>query len=62
MQLAKSTDNELTSAVLRDILEEELVHAGEFLRFLKELEPEQENLYRKDAVEVEEFMKKLRMK
>jgi rubrerythrin len=62
MQLAESTDNELASAVLRDISEEELVHAGEFLRLLKELEPEEENFYKKGALEVEEFIEKLRMK
>jgi rubrerythrin len=47
---------------LRDISEEELVHAGEFLRLLKELEPEEENFYKKGALEVEEFIEKLRMK
>ncbi len=62
MQLAESTDNELASAVLRDISEEELVHAGEFLRLLKELEPEEENFYKKGALEVEEFIEKLRVK
>ncbi len=62
MQLAESTDNELASAVLRDIAEEELVHAGEFLRLLKELEPEEENFYRKGAGEVEEFIEKLKTK
>ncbi len=62
MQLAESTDNGLASAVLRDIAEEELVHAGEFLRLLKELEPEEEKFYKKGALEVEEFIEKLRMK
>jgi rubrerythrin len=62
MQLAESTDNELAGAVLRDIADEELVHAGEFLRLLKELEPEEENFYRKGAREVEEFIEKLKMK
>jgi rubrerythrin len=62
MQLAESTDNELAGAVLRDIAEEELVHAGEFLRLLKELEPEEENFYKKGALEVEEFIEKLGMK
>jgi rubrerythrin len=62
MQLAESTDNEPASAVLRDISKEELVHAGEFLRLLKELKPEEENFYRKSALEVEEFIGKLRMK
>jgi rubrerythrin len=62
MQLAESTDNELASAVLREISDEERVHAGEFLRLLKELEPEEEDFYRKGAMEVEEFMEKLRRK
>jgi rubrerythrin len=62
MQLAESTDNELAGAVLRDIAEEELVHAGEFLRLLKELEPEEENFYKKGALEVEEFIEKLSKK
>jgi rubrerythrin len=62
MQLAESTDNELASAVLRDISEEELVHAGEFLRLLKELEPEEEDFYKKGALEVEELIEKLKKK
>jgi len=39
MQLAESTDNELAVEVLKDIANEELVHAGEFLRLLRELAP-----------------------
>ncbi len=35
MQLAESTDNELAIEVLKDIADEERVHAGEFLRLLK---------------------------
>ena len=62
LQLAESTDNELAGAVLRDISEEELVHAGEFLRLLKELEPEEENFYKKGAREVDELMERIRMK
>jgi rubrerythrin len=60
MQLAESTDNQLAKAVLKDISEEELVHAGEFLRLLKELEPEEEKYYSEGAAEVEEMMKNLR--
>ncbi len=59
MEVAERTDNELARAVLRDISEEELVHAGEFLRLLKELEPEEENYYRQGALEVEEVMEAL---
>ena len=52
MQLAESTDNELAIDVLKDIADEERVHAGEFLRLLKELEPDEEKFYREGAEEV----------
>jgi rubrerythrin len=42
MQLAESTDNKLAAEVLKDIADEERVHAGEFLRLLKELAPDEE--------------------
>ncbi len=60
MQAAESTDNELAKAVLKDIAEEEIVHAGEFMRLLKELEPEEEGFYRAGAEEVEEIIQKLK--
>ncbi|GLI34219.1 ferritin family protein [Desulforhabdus amnigena] len=60
MQLAESTDHELAKEVLKDIAEEELVHAGEFLRLLKELEPEEEKFYKEGAEEVEEMIAKLK--
>lgn len=53
-QLAESTDNVLAQQVLRDIADEEKVHAGEFLRLLKELQPDEESFYQKGAAEVEE--------
>lgn len=59
MQLAESTDNELAREVLIDISEEELVHAGEFLRLLKELEPGEEGFYKEGAEEVEEMIEKM---
>lgn len=59
MQLAESTDNELAAAVLKDIADEERVHAGEFLRLLKELEPDEEKFYAEGAAEVEEEMREL---
>ena len=62
MQLAESTDNELARAVLKDISEEELVHAGEFLRLLDELEPGEKGFYKNGAKEVEEMMEKLKLK
>jgi rubrerythrin len=54
MQLAESTDNKLAKEVLKDIADEERVHAGEFLRLLRELAPEEEKYYAKGAAEVEE--------
>ncbi len=53
-QLAASTDNRLAKNVLIDIADEEKVHAGEFLRLLKELDPNEEKFYIEGAKEVEE--------
>ncbi|MDY0397905.1 MAG: ferritin family protein [Desulfuromonas thiophila] len=53
-QLAESTDNVLAQQVLNDIADEEKVHAGEFLRLLKELDPAEEGFYQQGAQEVEE--------
>lgn len=58
MQVAESIDNELAQKVLKDISDEELVHAGEFLRLLKELQPDEEAKYREGYKEVEEMMAK----
>jgi len=54
MQLAESTDNKLAVEVLKDIADEERVHAGEFLRLLRELAPDEEKFYAEGAEEVEE--------
>lgn len=59
MQLAESIDHKLAQEVLKDIADEERVHAGEFLRLLKELDPDEETFYREGAKEVEEEIKKL---
>ncbi len=59
MQLAESTDNKLAIKVLEDIADEERVHAGEFLRLLKELAPDEEKFYAEGAGEVEEEIEKL---
>ena len=56
VQLAESTDHPVAAKVLRDIADEELVHAGEFLRLLHELAPDEALLYAKGAREVEEMM------
>ena len=59
MQVAESTKDELAIKVLTDIAEEEIVHAGEFLRLLKHLAPEEEEFYVKGAKEVEAMMQEL---
>jgi len=59
MQLAESTDNKLAIEVLKDIANEEKVHAGEFLRLLKELAPNEEKFYEEGAEEVNEEIEKL---
>jgi rubrerythrin len=60
MQLAESIDNKLAAEVLEDIANEERVHAGEFLRLLKELAPDEEKFYAEGAKEVEDEIKKLK--
>ena len=60
MQLAETTDNKLAIEVLKDIADEERVHAGEFLRLLKELAPDEEMFYAEGSKEVEEEIEKLR--
>ncbi|NCB51692.1 MAG: rubrerythrin [Clostridia bacterium] len=60
MQLAESTDNKLAVEVLKDIADEERVHAGEFLRLLKELAPDEEKFYMEGAGEVEEEIEALK--
>jgi len=60
MQLAESIDNKLAAEVLEDIADEERVHAGEFLRLLKELAPDEDKFYAEGAQEVEEEIKKLK--
>jgi rubrerythrin len=58
-QLAESTDEVLAQNVLRDIANEEKVHVGEFLRLLKEIQPDEEGFYQQGAQEVEnEFLQK----
>ncbi|MHB9155824.1 MAG: ferritin family protein [Endomicrobiales bacterium] len=56
MQVADSTDDPLAREVFKEVSDEELVHAGEFLRLLKELEPAEEGKYQEGCREVEEMM------
>ncbi len=60
MQLAESTNNKLAIEVLKDIADEERVHAGEFLRLLKELAPDEGKFYAEGAKEVEEEIAKMK--
>jgi rubrerythrin len=60
MQLAESTDNALAIEVLKDIADEERVHAGEFLRLLKDLAPDEQKFYDEGAKEVEEEIEQLK--
>jgi rubrerythrin len=59
-QTAESTDNELAMEVLMDIANEEKEHAGEFLRLLRELDPQEEKFYQEGYAEVEEMIDKLK--
>jgi rubrerythrin len=60
MQLAESTDNKLAIEVLKDIADEERVHAGEFLRLLHELAPDEAKFYEEGVKEVEEEIEKMK--
>lgn len=60
MQLAESTENKLAVDVLEDIADEERVHAGEFLRLLHELAPDEQGFYDEGSEEVEEMIDELK--
>ena len=60
MQLAESTDNKLVVEMLKEIADEERVHAGEFLRLLSELAPDEKKFYAQGAKEVEAEIKKMK--
>ncbi|MDD2321481.1 MAG: ferritin family protein [Geobacteraceae bacterium] len=60
MQLAESIDNKLAIEVLKDIADEERVHAGEFLRLLHELAPDEQKFYDEGAAEVAEEIEKFK--
>jgi rubrerythrin len=55
-QTAESTDDKLAKEVLMDIADEEKEHAGEFLRLLRELDPEEDKFYKEGYEEVEEMI------
>lgn len=59
MQVAESTDDALVKKVFTDIANEERVHAGEFLRLLNHLDPQENEFYQKGASEVEKEIEAL---
>jgi rubrerythrin len=59
MQLADSIDHPFAQAVLKDVADEERVHAGQFLKLLYHLAPDEEKLYKKGAKEDDEILKKV---
>jgi rubrerythrin len=60
MQLAESTDDKISKEILCDVADEERVHAGEFLRLLNYLAPDEMELYAKGAAEVDEIIENIR--
>jgi hypothetical protein len=58
MQLSESTDDARAAEVLKDVADEERVHAGEFLRLLRELAPDEQRFYAEGAEEAEEMLKR----
>ncbi len=59
MQIAEATDNGLTKAVMKEVADEERVHAGEFLKLLYHLAPDEEKFYAEGFREVDEKMEEL---
>jgi len=59
MQLAESTDNKAAKTVLFDIADEERVHAGEFMRLLHHLAPDEQKMYDEGYREVDELLEDL---
>jgi rubrerythrin len=59
-QLAESTDDPLAVTVLKDMAIAERVHAGEFLRLLRVLSPDEAQSYNEGAKEVEEAIRVLK--
>jgi rubrerythrin len=60
MQLADSIDHPFAQAVLKDVADEERVHAGQFLKLLFHLAPDEEKFYQKGAKEDDEILKKVK--
>lgn len=62
VQLAESIDDEVAKEVLLDIANEEKVHAGEFLKLLYYLDPDEEDFYAEGYAEVEEIIEAVERK
>ena len=60
IQLAESIDNKLAQEVLLDISNEEKEHAGEFLRLLQVLAPDEQGFYDEGMGETNEKIDKLK--
>ena len=60
VQQMAATDDKLTIAVLTDIAEEELKHAGQFLRLLQILSPEDEKKLQHGYTETDNALKKIK--
>ena len=60
-QLADSIDNQLAIDLLNYIAKEEIIHAGEFLKLLEVLAPEEKKLYDEGAKVVEDKIEKQSM-
>lgn len=61
-QMAESIDDEVAKDVLLDIADEEKVHAGEFLRLLYHLDPDEEKFYAEGFAEVDEIIEEIEKK
>ncbi len=62
MQIAEATENGLAKVVMKEVADEERIHAGEFLKLLYHLAPDEERFYGEGFKEVEEIMKEFKKK
>lgn len=62
VQQINATDDDLAKAVLKDIADEELKHAGQFLRLLEHLSPEDNKNLQHGYQETDGMLKRLREK
>ena len=56
-KIQDATDDEDSKKVIGDIIEEERVHAGEFLALLKKIDPQEEEFYQKGEKEVQDTIR-----